>query len=124
MAFRKSSTRALMAAVAVTALMPLSFAGQAAAQAPAAEIAAMTEAEANQFVAANKKITELSNTLTLELQAATDETAAASIAAKGEKEIIAIIEKEGMTAQRYTEIIQLAETDEATLNKLREKFGS
>jgi phage protein D len=75
-------------------------------------------------VAANKKVTEVANKMTLELQAAKTEEDAAAVQAKAEKQITAAIQKEGISPKRYTEIIQLAETDAATLARLRAEFGS
>lgn len=116
---------------AVAALLALSAFGGGAALAqgagtPAApaEIAPLTDTEATQFVAANKKVTEVANKMSLELQAAKSEEDAAAVQAKAEKQITAAIQNEGITPQRYTEIIQLAETDAATLARLRAEFGS
>jgi hypothetical protein len=83
----------------------------------------VSDAEATKFVAANKKVTEVANQMTVELQGAKSEDEAAAVQAKAEKQIVAAIQKEGITPTRYTEIIRLAETDEATLAKLRAKFG-
>lgn len=126
MDMKKFRTRAASAVVA----MSLMGTGAAFAQqtgtgpaAPAATIAPMSDTEATKFVAANKKVTEVANKMTLELQAAKSEADAAAIQAKAEEQITAAISKEGITPTRYTEIIQLAETDEATLAKLRAEFG-
>jgi hypothetical protein len=114
------------AALALLALSVLGGAGAAMAQtadAPAVTIAPVSDAEATKFVAANKKVTEVANQMTIELQGAKSEDEAAAVQAKAEKQIVAAIQKEGITPTRYTEIIRLAETDEATLAKLRAKFG-
>ena len=117
---------------AASAVMALSLMGTGAAfaqqtgtapAAPAATIAPMSDTEATKFVAANKKVTEVANKMTLELQAAKSEADAAAVQAKAEEQITAAISQEGITPTRYTEIIQLAETDEATLAKLRAEFG-
>ena len=119
----------IRAASALLALSMLGGAGTAMAQvaqpaeAPAAKIAPVSDAEATKFVAANKKVTEVANKMTIELQAAKTKEDAAAVQAKAEKQIVAAIQKEGITPTRYTEIIRLAETDEATLAKLRAKFG-
>ncbi len=123
MPMNKLRTRA---AAALLALSVLGGAGAAMAQtadAPAAAIAPVSDAEATKFVAANKKVTEVANQMTVELQGAKSEDEAAAVQAKAEKQIVAAIQKEGITPTRYTEIIRLAETDEATLAKLRAKFG-
>ena len=123
MSLNKIRTRA---ASALLALSILGGAGAAIAQtadAPAVTIAPVSDAEATKFVAANKKVTEVANKMTIELQAAKTKEDAAAVQAKAEKQIVAAIQKEGITPTRYTEIIRLAETDEATLAKLRAKFG-
>lgn len=93
------------------------------AQTAQAAISPVSDAEVTQFVAANKKITEVANKASAELQAASDETVAAAIQTKAEQDIVIVIEKEGLTAARYQEIIVLAENDETTLAKLRAEFG-
>ena len=122
---QKFRARAFSALLALSALGGgVALAQKADAPAAAAAIAPVTDAEATKFVAANKKVTEVANSMTLELQAAKTEADAAAIQAKAEKQITAAIQKEGITPKRYTEIIQLAETDAATLAKLRAEFGS
>lgn len=123
MPMKKLRTRA---ASALLALSVLGGAGAAMAQTvapPAVAIAPVSDAEAIKFVAANKKVTEVANQMTVELQGAKSEDEAAAVQAKAEKQIVAAIQKEGITPTRYTEIIRLGETDEATLAKLRAKFG-
>ena len=122
---QKFRARALSALLALSALGGgAALAQKADAPAAATTIAPVTDAEATKFVAANKKVTEVANSMTLELQAAKTEADAAAIQAKAEKQITSAIQKEGITPKRYTEIIQLAETDAATLAKLRAEFGS
>lgn len=123
MALQKFRTRTVSAMLALAVMGGGAALAQGTEAAPAA-ITPMTDAEATQFVAANKKVTEVANKMTLELQAAKTEEDAAAVQAKAEKQITAAIQKEGITPKRYTEIIQLAETDEATLAKLRAEFGS
>lgn len=121
---QKFRARALSALIALSALGGgAALAQTTGAPAPAATIAPVTDAEATKFVAANKKVTEVANSLTVELNAAKSEEDAAAIQAKAEEQITSAIQKEGITPKRYTEIIQLAETDEATLAKLRAEFG-
>ncbi len=121
MALQKFRARTVSAMLALAVMGGGAALAQGTEAAPAA-IAPMTDAEATQFVAANKKVTEVANKMTLELQAAKTEDEAAAVQAKAE--ITAAIQTEGITPKRYTEIIQLAETDEATLAKLRAEFGS
>ncbi len=121
----KIRTRFLAALLAVSALGgSVALAQGTDTPAPAATIAPVSDAEATKFVAANKKVTEVANQMTVELQGAKSEDEAAAVQAKAEKQIVAAIQTEGITPTRYTEIIRLAETDEATLAKLRAKFGS
>ena len=122
MALQKFRARTVSAMLALAVMSGGAALAQGSEAAPAA-IAPMTDTEATQFVAANKKVTEVANKMTLELQAAKTEEDAAAVQAKAEKQITAAIQKEGISPKRYTEIIQLAETDEATLAKLRAKFG-
>lgn len=123
MALQKFRARTVSAMLALAVMGGGAALAQGSEAAPAA-IAPMTDTEATQFVAANKKVTEVANKMTLELQAAKTEEDAAAVQAKAEKQITAAIQKEGISPKRYTEIIQLAETDEATLAKLRAEFGS
>ncbi|MDP3459761.1 MAG: DUF4168 domain-containing protein [Hyphomonas sp.] len=112
----------------VSALLAVSLIGGGAAlaetpKAAPAAIAPVSDAEAARFVAANRKVTAVANTMTVELQAAASEADAAAILAKGEKKMAAALQTEGITPARYTEIIRLAETDEVTLAKLRAEYG-
>lgn len=122
MVFRAIRTRAMSALLALSVI----GGGAALAQTPVTapgKIAPVSDAEAEKFVAANKKVTEVANTLSVELKSATSEADAAAILAKGEKKMAAAIQSEGITPARYTEIIRLAESDQVTLDKLRAKFG-
>lgn len=123
MALQKFRARTVSAMLALAVMGGGAALAQGTEAAPAA-IAPMTDTEATQFVAANKKVTEVANKMTLELQAAKTEEDAAAVQAKAEKQITAAIQKEGISPKRYTEIIQLAETDQATLARLRAEFGS
>lgn len=123
MALQKFRARTVSAMLALAVMGGGAALAQGTEAAPAA-IAPMTDTEATQFVAANKKVTEVANKMTLELQAAKTEEDAAAVQAKAEKQITAAIQKEGISPKRYTEIIQLAETDAATLARLRAEFGS
>ncbi|PKP81134.1 MAG: hypothetical protein CVT79_10710 [Alphaproteobacteria bacterium HGW-Alphaproteobacteria-18] len=125
MALQKFRARTVSAMLALSVMGAGTGLAQQTGVAPAAPvaIAPVTDAEATQFVAANKKVTEVANQMTVELQAAQSEADAAAIQAKAEKQITDAISKEGITPTRYTEIIHLAETDEATLAKLRAEFG-
>lgn len=123
MPMNKLRTRAASVLLALSVLAGAGAAMAQAADPPAVAIAPVSDAEATKFVAANKKVTAVANSMTVELQGAASEENAAAIQAKAEKQIVAAIQKEGITPTRYTEIIRLAETDAATLAKLRAKFG-
>ncbi|WP_213270017.1 DUF4168 domain-containing protein [Hyphomonas sp.] len=123
MPMNKLRTRAASVLLALSVLAGAGAAMAQAADPPAVAIAPVSDAEATKFVAANKKVTAVANSMTVELQGAASEEDAAAIQAKAEKQIVAAIQKEGITPTRYTEIIRLAETDAATLAKLRAKFG-
>lgn len=123
MPMNKLRTRAASVLLALSVLTGAGAAMAQTADPPAAAIAPVSDVEATRFVAANKKVTEVANSMTVELQGAASEEDAAAIQAKAEKQIVAAIQKEGITPTRYTEIIRLAETDAATLAKLRAKFG-
>ncbi len=79
-------TRTVAAMLALSLVSGGAAFAQGAEAAPAA-IAPMTDAEATQFVAANKKVTEVANKMTLELQAAKSEADAVAIQDKAEKQI-------------------------------------
>lgn len=84
-----------------------------------AEIAPVTDAEVSQFVSANRKVVEIANTMTLELENASTPEDASAIQAEAEEKMVARIEAEGLTADRYTQIAMLAQTDPEFLAKLQ-----
>ena len=96
---------------------------QQTAPAAPAQITPVTYQEVTQYVAANRKVTEVANKMSVELQGASTESDVATIQDKAEKEIVSAIQKEGLTATRYQEIIILAESDQATLAKLQAAIG-
>ncbi|MFN7164600.1 MAG: DUF4168 domain-containing protein [Hyphomonas sp.] len=121
MVFRTIRTRAIPALLALSLMTGGAALAQGAGTPPAA-IAPVSDAEAAKFVAANRKVTEVANTLSAQLKGAASEADAAAILAKGEQQMVAAIQAEGITPKRYTEIIQLAETDQATLDRLRAEY--
>jgi len=121
MVFRTIRTRAMPALLALS-LMTGGVALTQGSGTPPAAIAPVSDAEAAKFVAANRKVTEVANTLSAQLKGAASEADAAAILAKGEQQMVAAIQAEGITPKRYTEIIQLAETDQATLDRLRAEY--
>ncbi|WP_300378159.1 DUF4168 domain-containing protein [Henriciella sp.] len=89
---------------------------------PQAQIEPVTEAEIDQFVAANNEVSTIAQSANAELQAAEDKAAAQKVQAEAQKEMMAAIQDEGLTPQRFTEIVQLARADEELANKLRSKM--
>lgn len=122
MAFRTIRTGSISALLSLSVICG----GAALAQTPVTALAGaapVSDAEVVEFAAANKKVTEVANTLSVELKSATSEADAAAILVKGEKKMAAAIQTEGTAPARYTEIIRMAEGDQATLDNLRAKFG-
>lgn len=93
--------------------------GGAPADAQSVQIAPVTDAEVGQFIEANRKVVEIANTMTLELENATTPEDANAIQAQAEEKMVARIEEEGLTADRYTQIALLAQTDPEFLAKLQ-----
>lgn len=114
-------------AIALVASAMLATSGAAIAQqaiAPEApqqvEIAPVSDTEISQFVSANRKVVEIANTMTLEIENAETPDAAQNIRARAEDEMVAHIESEGLTADRYSQIALLAQNDPAFLAKLQD----
>ena len=116
-----------IAAVASGMLMASGAAFAQGAGAPAAqqqvEIAPVSDTEMSQFIEANRKVVELANEMTLEAQNASTPDEAQAVQAEAEERMIAQIEQEGLTADRYTQIVVLAETDPAFLARLQDAAG-
>ncbi|WP_084398514.1 DUF4168 domain-containing protein [Henriciella aquimarina] len=124
----RARTTALLAAAALSTAgaavaqqATQSTQGDANAQAQV-QIEPVTEAEINKFVAANNQVSTIATEANAELQAAEDKAAAQEIQASAQEKMIAAIQEEGLTAQRFTEIVQLAQADEELANKLRAKM--
>ena len=82
------------------------------------DIAPVTDTEVDSFLAANTEVTEISSTANAELETATDQAAAEEIQIDANTRIVAAIEAEGLTTQRYTEIIMLAQQDSEFADRL------
>ena len=123
MKFGKIRVR-VMSALASGALLASGAAVAQQAGAPPAqqqvEIAPVSDTELKAFVAANRKVVEVANDMTVKLQEAPDQDSANTIQADAEQKMTARIEEEGLTADRYTEIALLAQSDPAFLAKLQE----
>lgn len=88
------------------------------------EVDPVSDAEIEQFVAANGALTEIAEEATPKLQAAEDQAAAQEIEAEAQAEMIAAIKAEGLTAQRFTQIVQLAQVDAELATKIRAEMNS
>lgn len=111
------------AAIAAMALMTSGAAfaqAKATPQAPAAQTQAepVTEAEITKFAAANKQVNTIITKMSSELESAKDASKASEIQTSYQQEIKSAIQEEGLTTNRYTEIIQMAQADPALTNKI------
>lgn len=124
---RARTTAALAAATLVTGGAAFAQGTAPAQQAPAqgeatVQIEPVTDAEIDMFVAANNEVSTIATEANAELQAAGDQSAAQEIQAGAQEKMIAAIQDEGLTPQRFTEIVQLAQTDAELANKLRSEM--
>lgn len=124
----RARTTAAIAAAALTAggaaFAQEAQSGQGAeAQAQAtAQISPVTEAEIDQFVAANEQVATIAQSANQQLQQAEDKAAAQEIQASAQQQMVTAIQQEGLTPTRFTQIVQLARADEELANKLRAKM--
>ena len=84
----------------------------------------MTDAEISQFVAANEAVSEIAAEVTPQLKAASDEAAAKELQADAQEQMIAAINEEGLSADRFTQIAQMAQMDAELATKLRAEMNS
>ena len=119
MALKTTLTRT-GAAVAAIALMTSGAAFAQAPQAPAAQTQAepVTEAEIMKFAAANKQVNTIITKMSSELESAPDASKASEIQTSYQQKIESAITQEGLTTNRYTEIVQMAQADPALTNKI------
>ncbi|KCZ52784.1 DUF4168 domain-containing protein [Hyphomonas pacifica] len=119
MALKTTLTRT-GAAVAAIALMTSGAAFAQAPQAPAAQTQAepVTEAEITKFAAANKQVNTIITKMSSELESAPDASKASEIQTSYQQKIESAITQEGLTTNRYTEIVQMAQADPALTNKI------
>ena len=82
------------------------------------QITPLKNAEITPFLTANSKVNVIADQMNAELQAAETQDEAAEIQQGAETQMIAAIESEGLTPLRFTQIVQLARTDQATNQKL------
>lgn len=88
------------------------------------QIEPVTDAEISQFVAANEAVGEIAAEVTPQLEAATDQEAAQALQAEAQESMIAAINDEGLTPQRFTQIAQMAQMDQELATKLRAAMNS
>ncbi|MAT33576.1 MAG: hypothetical protein CMK06_00275 [Ponticaulis sp.] len=110
---------ASVAALAVAAGSPAIAQQAAAPQQAAPQIAPVTDAEVTQFVAANGKVATIATEMNSKLEGVETQEKAAEIQMGAEKKMVAAIQAEGLSPQRYTEIIRLAQVDGELNQKLR-----
>jgi len=116
---RKRTISAIAAGMLFASGAAIAQTADAPAEAQTVEIAPVSDAEVSQFIEANRKVVEVANAMTLEIEQAPDPEAASTIQAQAEERMVAQIEAEGLTANRYTEIALLAQSDPAFLAKLQ-----
>ncbi|GGB75010.1 DUF4168 domain-containing protein [Henriciella pelagia] len=103
-----------LTSVAAVAMMgaPAALAQATPAQQAAPQQAApVTDTEVTQFVAANAKVGTIAADINSGLSGEETEAELAELQQSAQTKMIAAIEEEGLTAGRYTEIMQLAQTD-------------
>lgn len=130
MALKSFRARTLAAIAAATLVSGGTAIAQQQSQAPAAQSQAqaqaqinpVTEAEIDQFVAANSEVSTIAQSARAELQATDDKAASQKIQATAQQDMMAAIQDEGLTPQRFTEIVQLARSDEELNKRLRSKM--
>lgn len=127
-----SLTRRLAGTTAALAAATLFAGGAAMAQqtAPAQpaqpgqmQVEPVSDAEVSQFVAANEEVSAIAAEVTPQLEAAEDQAAAQELQASAQERMIAAIQGEGLTAQRFTQIAQLAQMDADLAAKLRAEMN-
>ena len=116
-------------AAAGAAAVALTVAGTAAAQQPAnagaqIEIAPVTDAEIETFVAATKEIVPIIEKWQPKLQAAETEEAAQALQRQAQAELVAAVEASGMSADRYNQINTAAGQDAELAARIRAEMGA
>jgi hypothetical protein len=88
------------------------------------QIEPVSDAEISQFVAANEAVGEIAAEVTPQLEAASDKEAAQALQTEAQESMIAAINDEGLTPQRFTQIAQMAQMDQELATKLRAEMNS
>ena len=120
---RAKTTAALAAAAFATGGVAVAQTAQTQQPAPAEQaIQPVTDAEIDQFIAANTEVATIAQSANQQLQQAEDQASAQQIQATAQEQMVAAIQEEGLTPTRFTQIVQLARADENLANKLRAKM--
>ncbi|MAN72952.1 MAG: hypothetical protein CME85_14575 [Henriciella sp.] len=125
--FRTTATAAIAAATLFAggaAVAQQSVPQEAQPQQAQPQIEPVTDAEISQFVAANEAVSEIAAEVTPQLKAASDEAAAKELQADAQEQMIAAINEEGLSADRFTQIAQMAQMDAELATKLRAEMNS
>lgn len=118
----KLSQKLMLSAIAaVVSTLALSASATAQAQQPGAQqqTAPVTDEEVKKFARAANKIAAISQKWTPQMQSAATQEEAQQIQEQVQAEMIAAIEDEGLTVQRYNEISSRAQVDEALAERIR-----
>lgn len=119
----KATTKLLSAAAfACTSIFAAGAAAQSQTQAPAAQqqAAPVSDAEVKKFAKVEKKITSIAEEWAPKVQTAESQEAAEQIQGQAQAEMVAAIEGEGLTVQRYNEIFAQAQADADLAERIRE----
>ncbi len=87
------------------------------------QVEPVTDTEVSQFVAANEEVGAIAAEVTPKLKAAEDKATAQELQKSAQQRMIAAIQDEGLTAQRFTQIAQLAQMDQELAAKLRAEMN-
>lgn len=96
----------------------------AAEQAATPQIAPVTDAEVTKFVEANEDVSVIAKEMTAELESAETEEQAKVVQSDARQKMVAAVEANGLSATRFTEIAQLAQTDADTNQRVRAAMES
>ncbi len=113
---------AAAAATATAAASPAAMAQDAAAaQQQAQEAAPVSDKEVKKFVKAEKKINAIIQEWTPKVQSAESQEQAQEMQQTAQTEMIAAIEKQGLSVQRYNAIAQQAQKDPQLAQRLQQE---
>jgi|GEM_PF-1913266 len=112
------------------AALSIAAAGTAVAQQPAPppsqpqSIAPVEDAEIKKFAAALKEVNNVLETANTDIQNSTDPDEAAQLEMEAREDVVEAITDEGLTPERYNQIMQLAQSDQDTMAKLQAELES